>query len=59
MATIAYEEIGYSEKTGKDTVKHLWHWNKELGLLSHFVDDSFVDEYKGDVAKKKLAELMG
>jgi len=58
MAKIAYSEIEYSEKTGKDTTAHLWDWNPTTNVLVHYVDNVFVDEFIGETAKKMVSTLL-
>ena len=58
MAKISYSEIEFSEKTGKDTTEHLWDWNKDTGVLIHYVDGVFVDEFTGKTALSTLSTLM-
>lgn len=58
MPKISYSEIEYSEKTCRDTTEHLWDWNKDTGVLIHYVDGVFVDEFTGKTALSTLSSLM-
>jgi len=58
MAKITYSEIEYSERTGKDTTDHLWDWNPDTGILVHYVDSVFIDEFTGETAKKIVSTLL-
>jgi len=54
---ISYTEIG-SDNPEKDTTYHVWKWNGFNDVLLHYVDDNLLETITGELAKKKVKQLI-
>lgn len=58
MATISYDEICYSEITGKPLTHHDWIYYEKDNRLNHVIDGVIIDSFVNDVAYKTFYNLI-